>query len=170
MLLGKEMLWVTQIEKTGAGTGYGGSPAGDRVIRWEQRGDDILLRDVTFDIRADTKDPIKDAVQASSVEPIIAVLPVKAYGKDKAPVIDVTELFVNDTPEFGVGRRLGAAGQRPEEDVHRAGQVVPREHRIQDHHDLPPRRRDHASARGPTPGPPEAAAAAATSPCSSTTA
>jgi outer membrane biosynthesis protein TonB len=34
--LGKEMLWVTQIEKTGARTGYGGSPAGDRVIRWEQ--------------------------------------------------------------------------------------------------------------------------------------
>ena len=111
--LGKEMLWVTQIEKTGAGVGYGGSPAGDRVIRWEQRGDDILLRDVTFDIRADTKDPIKDAVQASSVEPIIAVLPVRAYGKDKAPVIDVTELFVNDTPEFGVGRRLNAAGNDP---------------------------------------------------------
>ena len=111
--LGKEMLWVTQIEKTGAGVGYGGSPAGDRVIRWEQRGDDILLRDVSFDIRADTKDPIKDAVQASSVEPIISVFPVKAYGKDKAPVIDVTELFVSDTAEFGVGRRLGAAGNDP---------------------------------------------------------
>jgi hypothetical protein len=111
--LGKEMLWVTQIEKTGAGVGYGGSPAGDRVIRWEQRGDDILLRDVTFDIRADTKDPIKDAVQASSVEPIIAVLPVKAYGKDKAPVIDVTEFFTSDTPEFGVGRRLGTSGNDP---------------------------------------------------------
>ena len=124
------MLWVTQIEKTGAGVGYGGSPAGERVIRWEQRGDDILLRDVTFDIRADTKDPIKDAVQASSVEPIIAVFPVKAYGKDKAPVIDVTELFTSDTPEFGVGRRLGSRRQRPEEDVHRADQAAfPREHR-----------------------------------------
>ena len=111
--LGKEMLWVTQIEKTGAGTGYGGSPAGDRVIRWEQRGDDILLRDVSFDIRADTKDPIKDAVQASSIEPIISVFPVKAYGKDKAPVIDVTELFMNDTAEFGVGRRLGSSGNDP---------------------------------------------------------
>ena len=111
--LGKEMLWVTQIEKTGAGAGYGGSPAGDRVVRWEQRGDDVLLRDVTFDIRAETKDPIKDAVQASSVEPIIAVLAVKAYGKDKAPVVDVTELFVSDTPEFGVGRRLNAAGNDP---------------------------------------------------------
>ena len=59
-VLGKDILWVTQIEKTGAGNGYGGSPVGDRVVRWEQRNDDILLRDVNYDIRADTKDPIKE--------------------------------------------------------------------------------------------------------------
>ena len=106
-ILGKDILWVTQIEKTGAGNGYGGSPVGDRVVRWEQRNDDILLRDVNYDIRADTKDPIHNAVESSSVEPIIAVLPVKAYGKDKAPVIDVTELFTSDIPEINVGRRLG---------------------------------------------------------------
>ncbi len=111
--LGKDFLWVTQIEKTGAGSGYGGSPVGDRVVRWEQRNDDILLRDVNYDIRADTKDPIHNAVESSSVEPIIAVLPVRAYGKDKAPVIDVTELFTGDLPEFGVGRRLGGGGADP---------------------------------------------------------
>ena len=111
--LGKDMVWVTQIAKTGTGSGYGGSPVGDRVVRWEQRGDDILLRDVKYDIRADTKDPIKDAVQASSVEPIISVLPVKAYGKDKAPVIEVTELFTGDLPEFSAARRLNAGGADP---------------------------------------------------------
>ena len=100
---------MTQIEKTGAGNGYGGSPVGDRVVRWELRNDDVLLRDVNYDIRAETKDPIHNAVEASSVEPIIAVLPVKAYGKDKAPVIDVTELFTSDIPEINVGRRLGGA-------------------------------------------------------------
>ena len=47
--LGKEMLWVTQIEQTQSGYGYGGSPVGDRVVRWEQRGDDILLRDVKYE-------------------------------------------------------------------------------------------------------------------------
>ena len=108
-ILGKEFLWVTQIEKTGAGNGYGGSPVGDRVVRWEQRNDDILLRDVNYEIRAETKDPIHFAVESSSVEPIIAVLPVKAYGKDKAPVIDVTDLFTSDIPEINVGRRLGNA-------------------------------------------------------------
>jgi hypothetical protein len=111
--LGKEMLWVTQIEKTGTGSGYGGSPVGDRVVRWEQRGDDVLLRDVKFDIRAETKDPIHSAVESSSVEPIIAVLAVKAYGKDKAPVIEVTELFTTDVPEFSAARRLNASGADP---------------------------------------------------------
>ena len=108
-ILGKDLLWVTQIEKTGAGNGYGGSPVGDRVVRWEQRNDDVLLRDVNYEIRAETKDPIHFAVESSSVEPIIAVLPVKAYGKDKAPVIDVTDLFTSDIPEINVGRRLGGA-------------------------------------------------------------
>ena len=108
-ILGKEFLWVTQIEKTGGGNGYGGSPVGDRVVRWEQRNDDILLRDVNYEIRAETKDPIHFAVESSSVEPIIAVLPIKAYGKDKAPVIDVTDLFTSDIPEINVGRRLGNA-------------------------------------------------------------
>ena len=112
-ILGKDCLWVTQIEKTGAGNGYGGSPVGDRVIRWEQRNEDILLRDVNYDIRADTKDPIHNAVESSSVEPIIAVLPIRAYGKDKAPVIDVTELFTGDLPEFSAGRRLGGGGADP---------------------------------------------------------
>ena len=109
-LLGKPMLWVTQIERTQSGYGYGGSPVGDRVVRWEQRGEDILLRDVRFGIRADAKDPIKDAVAASSVEAIIEVFPVKAYGKDKAPVIEVTSLFTSDLTEFSARRRLNASG------------------------------------------------------------
>ena len=106
-VLGKELLWVTQIEKTGIGSGYGGTPVGEHVVRWEQRNEDILLREVKYDIRADTKDPIQNAVKASSVEPIIAVLPIKAYGKDKTPVIEVTEIFTGDLPEFSAGRRLG---------------------------------------------------------------
>ena len=55
--LGKEMLWVTQLEQTQAGHSYGGEPVGDRVVRWEQRGDDVLLRDVKYEIRADGERP-----------------------------------------------------------------------------------------------------------------
>ena len=107
-LLGKPMLWVTQIERTQSGYGYGGSPVGDRVVRWEQRGEDILLRDVKFGIRADAKDPIKDAVAASSIEGIIEIFAIKAYGKDKTPVIEVTSLFTSDLSEFSARRRLNA--------------------------------------------------------------
>ena len=109
-LLGKPMLWVTAIERTQSGYGYGGSPVGDRVVRWEQKGEDILLRDVRFAIRGEAKDPIKDAVAASSVEAIIEVFAIKAYGKDKAPVIEVTSLFTSDLNEFSAKRQLNASG------------------------------------------------------------
>ncbi len=108
--LNKEMLWVTQLEQTQAGHSFGGEPVGHRVVRWEQRGEDVLLRDVKYEIRAAVSDPIKDAVQATSLEAIIAVFPILAYGKDKRPVIDVTPAFTSDLPEFSAKGRLRASG------------------------------------------------------------
>ena len=37
--LGKDFLWVSQIKKTTIGVGYGGQALGNRVVRWERRGD-----------------------------------------------------------------------------------------------------------------------------------
>src|SRR5882672_2879464 len=68
---GKEFLWVTQIERTQAGFGYGGSPVGHRVVRWELRDKDILLRDVKYTIRAESTDSIRRSVEATSVPAII---------------------------------------------------------------------------------------------------
>ena len=123
--LGKDMLWVTQIEKTGTGSGYGGDQVGDRVVRWELRGEDVLLRDVKYDIRADTKDPIRNAVESSSLEPIISVLPVRAYGKDKSLVVEATELFTSDIPEFSVARRMGGGSADPRKTFIEAVKVFP---------------------------------------------
>jgi hypothetical protein len=111
--LGKEMLWVTQIEQTQAGFAYGGVEVGDHVVRWEQRGEDILLREVKYEVRAEVDDPIKDAVKANSLEAIIAVFPVQAYGKDKRPVIDVTSAFTSDLPEFSAKSRVRGSGIDP---------------------------------------------------------
>lgn len=105
---GKEMLWVTQIAKTQAGFGYGGTGAGRRVVRWELRNETVLLRDVRYTLRADTEDSVRKSVEATSLEPIIAAYPVKAWGTDKAAVIDVTNLFLDDVPEFSPKRRLSA--------------------------------------------------------------
>jgi len=106
----KDMLWVVQIEKIEAGYGYGGTPVGDRVVRWELRDEKVLLRDVQYQIRADVDDPIRRAVEATSLAPILEVFPVKAWGKDKAPVIEVTDFFLGDPDEFSPKRRLSASG------------------------------------------------------------
>ncbi|MBD3869490.1 MAG: zinc-dependent metalloprotease [Acidobacteria bacterium] len=108
--LGTDMIWVSQLAETQAGFSWAGMPLGNRVVRWEQRGDKVLLRDVNYDIRADVDDPIKLAVKATSVSPIIQIFPVKAYGKDKAPVIDVTKLFTTDRSEFSASETLDAKG------------------------------------------------------------
>jgi hypothetical protein len=107
---GKDLLWVTQLEKTQTGFGFAGSPLGHRVVRWEMRGDEVLLREMNYTIRADAKDPIRNAVEASSLAPIIDVLPIRAFGKDKAPVVEATSLFTSDLPEFSARRRLNASG------------------------------------------------------------
>jgi hypothetical protein len=109
----KPMLWVTSVAKIQSGAPYQGMPPNDRVVKWEQRDDKVLLRDVRYQIRADVDDPIKDAVAAWSLSPIIQTFPVLAYGKDKAPVIDVTSIFTGDLPEFSVARRFGGAGVDP---------------------------------------------------------
>ena len=58
-----DLLWVVQISETTAGSFMPGMPVGDRVVRWELRGDQVLLRDVRYGIRADTADPIAQAVK-----------------------------------------------------------------------------------------------------------
>ncbi len=106
--LDTDLLWVVQISETTAGSSYAGMPVSDRVVRWELHGDQVLLRDVRYGIRADTADPIAQAVKASNLAPIIRAFDVKAYGKDKAPVIDVTDLFKKDVPEFSARNALSA--------------------------------------------------------------
>ena len=107
-VLGADLLWVVQISETTAGSSYAGMPVQDRVVRWELHGEQVLLRDVRYGIRAETADPIAQAVKASNLAPIIRAFDVKAYGKDKAPVIDVTDLFKKDVPEFSARGRLSA--------------------------------------------------------------
>jgi len=107
---GKDMVWVTQIAETTAGHSYAGMPAAQETVRWEKRGEKVLLRDVRYGIRAETDDPIAIAVEKTNLAPIIKTFDVEAYGKDKRPVIKVTSLFTNDVPEFSARRSLNAGG------------------------------------------------------------
>ena len=106
---GQDMLWVVQIEQTQAGFGYAGAPVLDRIVRWELRGEKVLLRDVKYSIRASGKDSIRYAVERTSLSPIIKTFSVKAWGKDKAPVIDVTSLFTSDVKEISAARAVNGS-------------------------------------------------------------
>ena len=108
--LDKEFLWVSQIAKTTLGVGYGGQAAGNRVVKWERKGNRILLRSVAYDVIADPKLPVSRAVQAANNDTIIMAFNVEAIGKDDAAVIDVTRLFTTEVTEFSARTRLRARG------------------------------------------------------------
>ncbi|MCH8273264.1 MAG: zinc-dependent metalloprotease [Armatimonadetes bacterium] len=105
--LGKDFLFTTEIAKAPPG-GYGGTAAGNRVLRWEKRGDKILLRTIQYRIRSERDGPIRIAIEAANVPPIAMVFDVQAYAENGAAVIDVTKLYTSDVAEFSVRSRLGA--------------------------------------------------------------
>ena len=108
--LQKEFLWVSQIAKTTLGAGYGGQAAGNRVVKWERKGNRILLRNVAYDVVADPKLPVSRAVQAANNDTIIMAFNIEAFGKDESAVIDVSRLFTTEVTEFSARTRLRARG------------------------------------------------------------
>jgi hypothetical protein len=108
--LQKEFLWVSQIAKTTLGAGYGGQAAGNRVVKWERKGNRILLRNVLYDVVADPKLPVSRAVQAANNDTIIMAFNIEAFGKDESAVIDVTRLFTTEVSELSARTRLRARG------------------------------------------------------------
>jgi hypothetical protein len=108
--LDKEFLWVSQIARTTLGVGYGGQALGSRVVRWERRGNRVFLRSVSHEIMADNRQPIWRAVSAANNDAILMAFNIEAFGKDEAPVIEVTRLFATEVQEFSARTRLRARG------------------------------------------------------------
>jgi Domain of unknown function (DUF5117)/Domain of unknown function (DUF5118) len=104
--LDKEFLWVSQIARTTLGVGWGGQAAGNRVVRWERRGNRIFLRNVSYDVVADESQPIARAVKAANNDTILMAFNIESFGKDDAAVIEVTRLFTTEVPEFSVRSRV----------------------------------------------------------------
>jgi hypothetical protein len=108
--LGKELLLNSQIAKTTLGAGYGGGQYADRVVRWDLKGNRVLLMDVNYGLRANPNDPIAMAVRNANNDAIIQAFPVAAFNKDGAPVIEVGRMFTADISELSARTRLGATG------------------------------------------------------------
>ncbi|MGH9593464.1 MAG: DUF5117 domain-containing protein, partial [Bryobacteraceae bacterium] len=111
--LDKDFLWVSLIAKTTLGVGYGGQADGNRVVRWQRHGNHVLLRSVSYEIVADPGLPVSRAVQAANNDAILMSFPIEAFGKDDAPVIDVSRLFTTEVPEFSARARLRARAFDP---------------------------------------------------------
>ena len=83
---------------------YGGDQFAEQTLRWDRQGNKVILRSPSFAITADTSLSVYRAVQASNYPPIIAVFNVEAYGRDSAPVVDVTRLFTTSVPDIAAIR------------------------------------------------------------------
>jgi hypothetical protein len=108
--LGKDFLWVTRIKRAPIGAGFGGQGVADRVVRWEQRGNRVFLRLVNYDLVADPKEPIAQAVADANNPTIVRAFNVAAVSPVGSLVVDVTSLFTSDVPELSVRLSLGARG------------------------------------------------------------
>jgi hypothetical protein len=106
--LSKDLLWNSQIAKTTLGAGYGGGQYVNKVVRWELKGNRVLLLDINYGMVARPDDPISAAVRSANNDAIIMSFPVAAFNKEGDPVIEVGRLFTSDTPEFSARQRLGA--------------------------------------------------------------
>ena len=102
----KELLLVTRAARVPVNAGYGGQQIGPRrVVKWERRGNRVLLRSISYATVADSTNEMYQAVRASNYDLILAAFNVDAYGPDSAAVIDVTRLYTAPPTEIGPGNQ-----------------------------------------------------------------
>ena len=99
-LLEREMLLVTRISGYTENLSFGGAgqkPRNQQVVRWQRKGDQVMLRHVSFSSVADEEDPIYESVKNNNFEPVVYSFGIEALGKDSTSlVIDVTKLYTSD--------------------------------------------------------------------------
>ncbi len=113
--MGKDFLWVSQIQRTTNGVGYGGQALGSRVVRWELgENNRVFLKLVNYSVVADPKLPVAQAVHDANNETILMSFPVAAWGpNNETAVVDVGRLFTTDISEISARQRLGATTMDP---------------------------------------------------------
>ncbi len=96
-LLNKELMWVSSLERSSAFYGFGQTEVQDRVIRFEKRGDKVILRSVSYRVRADEAyGDVKRSLEKGNIEPILGVYNVAAYSDDEAIVLDASPLVYSN--------------------------------------------------------------------------
>lgn len=95
--LGSEMLWISRIKALpGNFSPYlnAGSKIGTKMVRWERKGNKILVRIISTQNVADDAEAIHESVRVNNFEPIWQSFKIAALNEDTTGVvIDVTSLF-----------------------------------------------------------------------------
>ena len=107
-LLEKEILVVSRISGFVKNLNFGGAGMKSRpqqVIRFQKKGDNIIMRSVSYNSVASEDDPIYNSVVNNNFEPVIQVLSIAATGKEKnSSIIEVNPLFTKDVAMIGALR------------------------------------------------------------------
>ena len=112
-MMGREMLWQTEVAELPQNNGYPGTAAGTRVIRFTRRNNKIFLRNVDYSVRTLAGGARKVGIDANTIEPILMSFDVLTENGDNAAVIDVTNLFLSDPQDFSVHDAIGTGGADP---------------------------------------------------------
>ncbi|MFO0844523.1 MAG: zinc-dependent metalloprotease [Gemmataceae bacterium] len=99
--LNKLMLWTIELSKGPVGVSWARPSLGNRVVRWERRGNKIYLWNVGFQKRGDGK-AVQRAVDSANMDTVMLSFNVEAEGKDRSAVIEVASMFNSDVPDFSV--------------------------------------------------------------------
>jgi len=111
-MLGRQFRLVVDRRGTIRGVGYAGEQIAARVVRWDRFANHVLLRMVSFAMRADSTSPVSRAVDLSNTPPIIKSFDIAAWSPgDSNAVIEVTSLFTTDVSELNA-RQLGLRVRR----------------------------------------------------------
>jgi len=111
-MLGREFRLVVDRRGTIRGVGYAGEQISARVVRWDRLGNHVLLRMVSYAMRADSTLPVSRAVDLSNTPPIVKSFDIAAWSpRDSNAVIEVTSLFTTDVAELNA-RQLGVRVRR----------------------------------------------------------
>ena len=111
-MLGRQFRMVVDRRGTVRGVGYAGEQIAARVVRWDRIGNRVLLRMVSYAMRADSTLPVARSVDLSNTAPILKSFDIAAWSpRDSNAVVDVTSLFTTDVAELNV-RQLGVRVRR----------------------------------------------------------
>lgn len=105
-LLGEPLLMVVNATAVPAGQEHVGRTLNQDVLRFVLRNNRVMLQLVSHDAVSAPGNVLAEAVRQSQRDAILVVFPVEAFGKDGAPVIEVTRLFSTEVGDFSARTML----------------------------------------------------------------